>query len=145
MTKISTEETFSEKGIWIRFGLLPVHLKPLTLAQIWEIGELVNTCEQLDIQGTFNGIEKMLSMHKDIRVLQKVVIKAIFRSSIARFLFGWYIAKKTTMTRYNEVITFCAQSFNAPFFFQSMTFLRGSAKQTMNTREVQVHGGSSEE
>lgn len=122
---MSTSATIKEKGTWIRFGLLPVHLKPLTLAQIWEIGELVNTCEQLDIQGTFNGIEKMLSMHKDIRVLQKVVIKAIFRSSIARFLFGWYIAKKTTMTRYNEVITFCAQSFNAPFFFQSMTFLRG--------------------
>lgn len=145
MENNTTANALCEKGVWIRFGLIPFRLKPLTLAQIWEIGENVQECKQLDIEGKFNAIEKMLSAHQDVKTLQKIVVKAVFRSSIARFLFGWYISKHTTMNRYKQVISFCAQSFNAPFFFQSMTFLRGAKQVTMNTREVQVRGDSLEE
>lgn len=138
--KNSTQKVFSETGVWIRFGWLPFYVRPLTLNQIWEIGEEVGKCEKLDIEGTFNSIEKMLAAHRDIRVLQNVVRKAVFRTSAMRFLLGWYIRRHTTMNRYKQVIEFCAQSFNAPFFFQSMTFLNGAKKTATNTREVQAPG-----
>ena len=143
--KKRTSEVISEKGIWCLFGMLPLYIRPLTLNQIWEIGELVQDCEKLDLQGEFYAIERMLEAHKDIKHLQHIVIKAVFRSSVKRFLFGWYIRKHTTMNVYKRVISFCAKSFDAPFFFQSMTFLRGAKKVTMNTHEVQVHGDSLEE
>lgn len=142
---MNTTNTLTEKGIWVWFGLIPFRVRPLVLAQIWAIGELVQQCEQLDIEGRFNAIEKMLSQHADIRVIQKVVVLAVFRSSVMRFLFGWYIRKHTTMERYKHVIEFCAQSFNAAFFFTSMSFLRGAHKTTMNTPGAQVHGDSLEE
>ncbi len=140
-----TSAVLTEKGIWVRFGFIPFYIRPLTLAQIWEIGELIQQCKAVELQGSFNPIEKMLESHKDLHFLQKVVIKAIFRGSVARLLLGWYIRKRTTMERYKRVITFCAKSFDAPFFFQSMTFLRGAKRVTMNTHEAQVHGDSSEE
>lgn len=120
-------------------------MKPLSLEQIWQIGELVQKCDKIDLQGEFYAIERMLESYTDIKILQDVVVKAIFRSSLARFLFGWYIRKKTTMKTYQRVISFCALSFNAPFFFQSMSFLRGAKKVTMNTREAQALGDSLEE
>lgn len=126
-------------------GCLPFRMKPLTLNQIWQIGELVQKCDKIDLQGEFYAIERMLESYTDIKILQDVVVKAIFRGSLARFLLGWYIRKKTTMKTYQRVISFCAMSFNAPFFFQSMTFLRGARRVTMNTREAQVLGDSLEE
>lgn len=137
-----TSSVLAEKAIWVRFGLIPFRIRPLTLAQIWEIGEKVQECNQLEVEGRFNAIEKMLSAHQDIRTLQKIVVKAVFRSSVARFLLGWYIRKHTTMKRYKQVISFCSQSFNAPFFFQSMIFLRGAKQVTMNTHEAPLHGAS---
>lgn len=141
----STANTISEKSIWVLFGWVPFRMKPLSLEQIWQIGELVQKCNKIDLQGEFYAIERMLESYKDIKILQDVVVKAIFRGSLARFLFGWYIRKKTTMKTYQRVISFCAMSFNAPFFFQSMSFLRGALKVTMNTREAQAHGDSLEE
>lgn len=142
---MSTSATIKEKGTWIRFGLLPFYIRPMTLGQIWEIGELVEKCDVIELEGRFNAIEEILKHSKDLRLLQKVVVKAVFRSGLLRFLLGWYIKRKTTMGVYGKVISYCAESFNAPFFFQSMTFLRGSKQATMNTREAQVHGASSEE
>lgn len=143
--KKSTSEVINEKATWCLFGWLPFRLKPLTLSQIWEIGELVQKCDKLDLQGEFYAIERMLAAHGDLKHLQNIVVKAVFRSSIARFLFGWYIRKHTTMKVYKRVISFCAKSFDAPFFFQSLTFLRGAKKVTMNTHEAQVRGDLSEE
>lgn len=135
----------TEKGTWVRFGLIPFYIRPLTLAQIWEIGELIQKCKAVELQGSFNPIEKMLESHKDLHFLQKVVEKAIFRGSVARFLLGWYIRKRTTMKRYKQVITFCAQSFDAPFFFQSLISLKGARQMTMNTAEATARGHSLEE
>lgn len=139
-----TSEVITEKGIWVMFGCIPVRIKPLTLSQIWEIGEIVSKCEIVELNGKFNAIEKMLSYHDELKRLQEIVIKAVFRGSVARFLFGRYIKGKTTMNVYKQVIAFCAQSFDAPFFFQSMNFLRGSKEVTMNTREVRARGDLSE-
>ena len=140
-----TSEVIKEKGIWVMFGCIPIRIKPLTLSQIWEIGEIVSKCEVVELNGKFNAIEKMLSYHEELKHLQEIVIKAVFRGSVARFLFGRYIKHKTTMNVYKQVVAFCAQSFDAPFFFQSMTFLRGAKEVTMNTREAQARGDLSEE
>ena len=137
----STADALTERGEWVRFGWFPVRMRPLTLAQIWEIGEEVSKCGQLDLDGRFNAVEEMLSRHADIRRMQRVVVVALFRSRAARALFGWWVHRTTTMERYERVINFCARSFSAPFFFQSMTFLRGAKDVTMNTRGVQARGG----
>lgn len=145
MDEKKTSDVLTEKGVWIKFGLLPLHIKPLNLSQIWEIGEIVSKCEVVELSGKFNAIEKMLAYHDELKNLQEIVIKAVFRGSVARFLLGRYIKSKTTMNVYKQIIAFCAQSFDAQFFFQSMTFLRGAKEVTMNTREAQVRGGSLEE
>lgn len=135
----------TERGTWVKFGWIPFRLRPLTLAQIWEIGEEISKCGMLELTGTFNAVEVMLSRHEDVRRLQRVIIIALFRSRVMRRLLGWWIRRKTTMERYERVIDFCARSFSAPFFFQSMTFLRGAKDVTTNTREAQARGDSSEE
>lgn len=136
----STANTFSEKGTWIKFGCIPFYVRPMTLKQIWEIGELVNKCNIIELQGQFNAIEQLLKHSDDLKKIQKVVATAVFRSRLMRFLLGWYLIKKTTMSKYQEVITYCAKSFEAPFFFQSMISLRGAKKVAMNTHEAQAHG-----
>lgn len=129
----STATAFTESGTWVKFGWIPFRLRPLTLAQIWEIGEEVSKCGMLDLAGSFNAIEVMLSRHEDVRRLQRVIVIALFRSRAMRRLLGWWVRRTTTMARYERVIDFCARSFSAPFFFRSMTFLRGAKDVTTNT------------
>lgn len=106
----------TERGTWVKFGWIPFRLRPLTLAQIWEIGEEISKCGMLELTGTFNAVEVMLSRHEDVRRLQRVIIIALFRSRVMRRLCGWWIRWNTTMERYERVIDFCARSFSAPFF-----------------------------
>ena len=40
--KREVANTLSEKGIWIRIGFLPFRLRPITLAQIYEMGAIAN-------------------------------------------------------------------------------------------------------
>lgn len=128
-----TAEVLTEKPRCLRFGLLFFALRPMTMAQIYEIGALVEKTEGIDLHGDFNPIVEMLSRYKDVKLCSQVVVIMLFRSRIMRKLFGWYIRHHLTMSRYQEVIEFGAITFHAGFFLTSFSFLRGAKETTKMT------------
>ena len=53
-------DTISEKSALVWFGIFPVLIRPLTLAQIYDIGAVVERMGVIDIDGEFNPVVKML-------------------------------------------------------------------------------------
>lgn len=132
-----TADTITEKPLWLLIGLLPIRVRPMTLAQIWEIGENVSKVKEIDIEGTFNPYQKMFSMWSDAKQINAIVPLILFRSRWARFLFGRYVKKRMTMKRYKAIIEYAALSFDATFFLTNMSFLRGCKETTKtNTNEA---------
>lgn len=142
-----TTDVLTEKPIVVRFGLLFFVIRPMTMAQIYEIGAIVEKTEGIDLDGDFNPIVKMLESYKDVKHCSDVIVTMIFRSRIMRKLLGWYIKKHLTMERYRKIIEFGALSFQAAFFLTSFTFLKGTKEVTKptNTAKATVHGDLLEE
>lgn len=133
MSVQKTTDVLTEKPKCLRFGLLFFTLRPMTMAQIYEIGALIETTEGIDLKGDFNPIVEMLSRYKDVKLCSQVVVIMLFRSRIMRKLFGWYIRHHLTMSRYQEVIEYGAITFHAGFFLTSFSFLRGAKEITRTT------------
>lgn len=142
-----TSDVITEKPLLIRFGLLFFVLKPMTMAQIYEIGALVEKTEEIDLNGNFNPIVKMLSQYRDIKTCSQVATVMLFRSLWMRKLFGWYVRHHMTMKRYQSIIEYGAITFRAAFFLTSFSFLKGTKEttKTTNTAAATVHGDLLEE
>lgn len=140
-----TSDVLTEKPIVIRFGLLFFVVRPMTMAQIYEIGAVVEKTECIDLKGDFNPVVKMLQSYKDIEVLSQVATIMIFRSRWMRKAFGWYIKHYMTMERYQKIIEFGAITFRAAFFLTSFSFLKGTKEVTKrtNTAKATARGVSS--
>lgn len=139
-----TSDVLTEKPIIVRFGLLFFVIRPMTMAQIYEIGAIVEKTEGIDLEGDFNPIVKMLQSYKDIEVCSKVIVVMAFRSSWMRKLFGWYIKHHLTMERYQKIIEYGAITFHAAFFLTSFSFLKGTKEvtKTTNTAAATARGDS---
>lgn len=142
-----TSDVLTEKPIIIRFGLLFFVIRPMTMAQIYEIGAIVEKTEEIDLNGDFNPIVKMLESYKDVQTCSEVATTMIFRSRWMRKLFSWYIKHHLTMSRYQKIIEFGAITFRAAFFLTSFSFLKGTKEvtKTTNTVAATAHGDLSEE
>lgn len=140
-----TSDTISEKPIVIWFGLIPYIVKPMTLAQIYAIGGVVESMEEIDLNGNFNAIAKMLQRYDDINRCANIVTLMVFRSHLMRKLFGWHVKRNLTMKKYQRVIEYGALSFRAAFFLTSFSFLKGVKETTKmtNTAEATTRGDSS--
>lgn len=135
MSVARTADVITEKPMWMRFGLLYFVLRPMTMAQIYEVGALVEKTEGIDLQGEFNPIVEMLSRYEDVNTCSQVAVIMLFRSRLMRKLFGWYVRHNMTMSRYKSIIEFGAITFQAGFFLTSFSFLRG-AKETTKTTNI---------
>lgn len=146
MSVAKTSDVITEKPIWMRFGLLYFVLRPMTMAQIYEVGALVEKTEGIDLQGEFNPIVEMLSRYKDVDICSQVATIMLFRSRFMRKLFGWYVRHNMTMSRYKQIIEYGAITFQAGFFLTSFSFLRGAKETTKmtNTAAATALGDSSE-
>lgn len=133
MSVSRTADVITEKPMIIRFGLLYFVLKPMTMAQIYEVGALVEKTDGIDLQGEFNPIVEMLSRYQDVKTCSQVAIIMLFRSRVMRKLFGWYVRHHMTMSRYKKIIEFGAITFQAGFFLTSFSFLRGAKETTRMT------------
>lgn len=144
MSVQQTADVLTEKPKYMRFGLLFFCLKPMTMAQIYEIGGLVEKTEGINLEGEINPIVEMLSRYEDVETCTQVAITMLFRSRIMRKLFGWYVRRHMTMNRYQEIIEFGAITFRAGFFLTSFSFLRGAKETTKmtNTAAATVLGDS---
>lgn len=142
-----TSDVLTEKPITVRFGLLFFVIRPMTMAQIYEIGAAIEKTEGMDLNGDFNPIVKMLQSYKDIEKCSEVAKIMIFRSRWMRKLFGWYVKHHMTMARYQKIIEYGAITFRAAFFLTSFSFLKGTKEVTKmtNTAAATAHGDSLEE
>ena len=117
--KREVANTLSEKGIWVRIGFLPFRLRPITLAQIYEMGAIANdiNADGLEEKKKIKILAETIAHYDDARIMSKVFVICLFRSLLMRFLFGWYIRHNLTMREYEKLITFESTSFNINFFF----------------------------
>ena len=137
--KREVANTLSEKGIWIRIGFLPFRLRPITLAQIYEMGAIANdiNADGLEEKKKIKILAETIAHYNDARIMSKVFVICLFRSLLMRFLFGWYIRHNLTMREYEKLITFESTSFNINFFLTSIIFLK---KTTTMTNPTTAHG-----
>ena len=139
--KREVANTLSEKGIWIRIGFLPFRLRPITLAQIYEMGAIANdiNADGLEEKKKIKILAETITHYNDARIMSKVFIICLFRSLLMRFLFGWYIRHNLTMREYEKLITFESTSFNINFFLTSIIFLKKTTMMT-NPNPTTAHG-----
>lgn len=139
--KREVANTLSEKGIWVRIGFLPFRLRPITLAQIYEMGAIANdiNADGLEEKKKIKILAETIAHYDDARIMSKVFVICLFRSLLMRFLFGWYIRHNLTMREYEKLITFESTSFNINFFLTSIIFLKKTTTMT-NPNQTTAHG-----
>ena len=139
--KREVANTLSEKGIWVRVGFLPFRLRPITLAQIYEMGAIANdiNADGLEEKKKIKILAETIAHYNDARIMSKVFIICLFRSLSMRLLFGWYIRHNLTMREYEKLITFESTSFNINFFLTSIIFLKKTTTMT-NPNPTTAHG-----
>ena len=139
--KREVANTLSEKGIWVRVGFLPFRLRPITLAQIYEMGAIANdiNADGLEEKKKIKILAETIAHYNDARIMSKVFVICLFRSLIMRFLFGWYIRHNLTMREYEKLITFESTSININFFLTSIIFLKKTTTMT-NPNPTTAHG-----
>lgn len=142
-----TSETIIEKPIFIHIGLFYFLVRPITLAQIWELGGVVDDIHNIDPQEKIMPFAKLVEMHKDIELCAEASLVMIFRSSWKRKLWGWYIKRRIRSEHFVELINYTIQTFRPAFFLTSLISLKGISQMTTstNTDFQTALGGSLEE
>ena len=130
--KERTADILTEKGRWIRVGALPIHIRPLTLGQIYEMGSVTSDLqsEGLSTDKKVNLVGEMLLRYEDARRLRKVFLICAFRSRWMRAFFGWYIRHRLTVLNFKELVDTIATGLDASFFLTSIIFLHQTTKMT---------------
>lgn len=128
MKKIDKEkvaEILSEKSHFIRVGLLPIKIKPLTLAQIYDMGTAANNVKSDDLQkeDKVNIFAVLMRHAKDAKAMQDVFVVCAFRKRWKRWLLGRYLRNRLTVEDFNRLLSIIAVTFNANFFLTSIIFL----------------------
>ena len=141
-----TSDTLSEKPRLIRFGFLFFTMKPLTLAQIWEVGSVLEGQDIKPVNGDVNVMAEMLERVDNIKAAQDIALIMLFRSCWKRKLFGWFVRSRLTMGRYQKMMEYYLMTPRAAFFLISITSLKGVKEMTKrtNTAEAIALGDSSE-
>lgn len=137
-------DVLTEKPGLIRVGMFLFKLRPLTLAQIYEMGAVANDINAADLEDTEKRVRIMAALinhHKDAKAMERIFIICLFRKRWKRFLFGRYISKRLTMDKFQQLLTYVSASFNANFFLTSIIFLRQATTMTEPTRTT-AHGQS---
>lgn len=138
--KNSTAGAITERPIFVCIGMIPFLVRPMTLAQIWQIGEKIGDINEIEIEEEFNPYQKVFSMFKDVRNANEITPIIVFRSRLMRKIFGGFLRKRMTMNKYNKLLQYASLSFDASFFLQSITFLKGCSQTATNTKEATALG-----
>lgn len=139
--------TITERSKWIRVGLLPIRIKPITFGQIYDIAEMAIQLRTEGINASkpsTRAFSDMLNNYDNLPLAREIFVRGVFRSRLMAKLFRRYICHRLTMEQYYQFITFLISSFDANFFLTSITFLHQTTKVT-DTKQTIVRGQSSEE
>ena len=124
--KNKTAATLTERSKWIRIGLLFIHLKPLTLGQIYEMGPYTSKIEgdNLNLQSRIIPSSEMFSRYRSAVQMQEIFLVCAFRQRWKRWLFRRYILKRLTLSMFQSVVEIITDACTANFFLTSIIFLR---------------------
>lgn len=130
--KKAVSDILSEKPLWIRIGLLPLRIKPVTLSQIYEMGAIANDIDSKDIEGKekFYVLAETLKHYNDARLMTDIFMVCAFRSRLVRKLLGWYVRHNLTLMHFQELMTYLTRSLNINFFLTSIISLRRTSLMT---------------
>lgn len=128
--KKKTADTLLERSVWVRIGLLPIRLRPLTLGQIYEMGQF--TCEMndegIDPKKRIVASAEMLSRYDNAPLMQEVFMVCAFRTPWIRRVFRRYILRRLTVGKFQKAIEVITNSYTANFFLTSIIFLHQTTK-----------------
>jgi len=122
--------TLGEKGQWIRVGVMVFHMKPLSLYQIYELGEAVNDISDDDIPQIGNVLAGTLKHHKDAKAILDACMVCLTRKSWKRKVFGRYVKRRITQPIWEKIMAHIIQSFSGNFFLTSIAFLTRTKMMT---------------
>lgn len=144
--KKRVSDALSEEGHKIKVGALTFRLKPLTLAQIYEMGAVANDIDAKDLQEKerIRVIAELIAHHEDAKAMIDVFIICLFRKKWKRWLYRSYITHRLTAPIFQEAMNSITQSFDANFFLTSIIFLSQTVAIT-EPSPTTVHGQWSEE
>lgn len=124
--KKRTEEVLTEKSTWLRICFLFFRLRPLTLAQIYQMGKHCNEidCEGVSLHKRINIVATMFAKYENIPFMQDVFLVCLFRTRFMRFLFKHYLIHRLTMAHFKKMVDYITKSYDANFFLTSIIFLK---------------------
>lgn len=130
--KKKVAETLTERSVWMRIGWLPIRLRPLTLGQIYEMGEFVDgmEAEGLDAKEKFNVVAEMLARYKSAPLMQETFLVCAYRRRWVRRLFRGYILGRLTIRKFQKALSVITDSYSANFFLTSIIFLHQTKPMT---------------
>ena len=123
--KKKTADALTERSVWVRVGLLPIMIRPLTLGQIYEMGASVNEMDAkgLSIKSKVNQVAEMFARHKNVPMMQEVFLMCAYRRRWKRRLFRRYILKRLTISHFEKAMEVITNAYTANFFLTSIIFL----------------------
>lgn len=141
--------TMAERPIILWFGCFPFMVRPLTFTQLFDIGSIskdMPEVEQKKIDGRTN-VSATLLYYEEAPRMADIAVMTIFRSAWKRKLFGKFIKKRLTVSKYKKLQDYMAQTMDATFFLSTIIFLKGLNETTKptNTPEATVLGAQSAE
>lgn len=139
----------NERPILIWFGLIPFVVSPLTYGQIQDIGAIAVDMPEIDIQKIdgVNAVAAAFTFSGESKKIKDIAVAVMFRSMWKRKLFGSFIKKRLTVSRFKRLQDYMAQTMDATFFLTTIIFLKGISQttKTTNTPEATAHGQQSAE
>lgn len=142
-------DTVNERPILIWFGLIPFVVSPLTFGQIEDIGAIAVDMPEIDIEKIdgMNAVAAALSFSGESGKMKDIAVVVMFRSMKMRKLFGSFIKKRLTVSRFKKLQNYMAEKMDATFFLTTIIFLKGinQMTKTTNTPEATALGVSSAE
>lgn len=136
----------AEKSRKIKVGVFTFRMKPMTFAQMYEVGAVGNDIDASDLIGKdkVNIVEETMKHYKDAKEMPRIFLIYVFRSKWKRTLFRRYIYKRLTVNKFHEAMAISMSSFDANFFLTSIISLSQIKKMT-EPIEMTPHGHLSEE
>ena len=129
--KKKTADALTEKTVWMRVGLLPIMLRPLTLGQIYEMGVFINDLDIGDgVSEKINIVAEMLALYKNAPLMQETFLVCAYRRRWKRWIFRRYILKRLTVKHFQKAMKVITNAYTANFFLTSIIFLHQTKPMT---------------
>ena len=144
--KKKTADVLTERSLWVRVGMLPIRIRPLTLGQIYEIGP--HACqleaEGLDMKARIIASAEMFARYASARQMQEIFLICAFRKRWMRKVLRRYIINRLTVRMFQRAVTVMTNAFSANFFLTSIISLH-QMNQVTEPKITTPLGQSSEE